>query len=152
MTEVVFYHLTEMKLEQALPDLLERSLGRGWKVIVQTISQDRCDALDEHLWTFKEDSFLPHAAQGKNGVESQSQPIWITTSTANENSAQVRFLVDNAVPGTIDEYERAIYMFDGHDEDAVTGARERWKIDKAAGHSLTYWQQEDGKWVKKAQS
>ena len=36
MAEVLFYHLTESKLEEALPPLLEKSVERGWKVAVQT--------------------------------------------------------------------------------------------------------------------
>jgi DNA polymerase-3 subunit chi len=35
MTEVLFYHLTESKLEDALPPLLDKSVERGWRVAVQ---------------------------------------------------------------------------------------------------------------------
>ena len=52
MTEVLFYHLTESTLEDALPGLLEKSLERGWKAVVQTGTEERRDALDAHLWTF----------------------------------------------------------------------------------------------------
>ncbi|MGG2476032.1 DNA polymerase III subunit chi, partial [Rhizobium sp. BR5] len=61
MTEILFYHLTESKLEDALPPLLEKSLERGWKVAIQTVDEERRDFLDTHLWTFRDDSFLPHA-------------------------------------------------------------------------------------------
>ena len=47
MTEVLFYHLTQSRLEEALPDLLEKSLGRGWRVVVQFSSEERRDALAE---------------------------------------------------------------------------------------------------------
>ncbi|MFZ0116056.1 MAG: DNA polymerase III subunit chi, partial [Xanthobacteraceae bacterium] len=52
MTEVLFYHLQEQPIEKVLPNLLERSLERGWRVVVQASSEDRVDALDAHLWTF----------------------------------------------------------------------------------------------------
>ena len=61
MTEVLFYHLQDMSLENVLPPLLEKSLERGWRVVVQSTSEERADALDAHLWTYRDDSFLPHA-------------------------------------------------------------------------------------------
>ena len=61
MTEVLFYHLQNMSLESVLPPLLEKSLERGWRVVVQSTSQERTEALDAHLWTYRDNSFLPHA-------------------------------------------------------------------------------------------
>ena len=46
MTEVLFYHLQNMTVENVLPPLLEKSLERGWRVIVQSTSQERAEALD----------------------------------------------------------------------------------------------------------
>ncbi|MFD0915679.1 DNA polymerase III subunit chi [Pseudahrensia aquimaris] len=150
MSEVLFYHMTQTRLEQTLPGLLERSLERGWRVVVQTTSNERRDALDAHLWTYRDESFLPHAAQGGSDAPDQ-QPIWITCEDDNPNGAHVRFLVDGAVHDDLASYTRAIYMFDGHDEQAVQGARARWKAEKEAGHDITYWQQDDeGRWQKKA--
>ena len=45
MTEVLFYHLQNMLIENVLPPLLEKSLERGWRVVVQSTSQERADAL-----------------------------------------------------------------------------------------------------------
>ncbi len=146
MTEVLFYHLTEHTLERALPGLLDKCLERDWKVVVQTGSQERCKALDSHLWTWRDDSFLPHAMEGDGALH----PIWLTTETDNPNGAAVRFLVDGAEPGDLSAYTRAIYMFDGHDNEAVAQARARWKAEKEAGHDITYWQQNmGGGWEKK---
>jgi DNA polymerase-3 subunit chi len=60
VTEVLFYHLQAQPVERVLPVLLEKSLERGWRVVVQSPSEERVDALDAYLWTFQEDSFLPH--------------------------------------------------------------------------------------------
>ena len=151
MTEVLFYHLTEHTLERALPGLLERSLERGWKVVVQAGTEAHRDTLDNHLWTYRENSFLPHGAEGTANSEPKNHPIWLTTTTENPIDAEVRFIVTGAVPAKTDTYERVIYMFDGRDDDAVSDARERWKIEKESGHDLAYWQQdEEGRWAKKA--
>jgi DNA polymerase-3 subunit chi len=149
MTDVLFYHLTESTLEDALPGLLERSVQRGWRVVVQTGSEERRDALDSHLWTFRDDAFLAHAPD--NEPHAADQPILLTTSVESLNSAQIRFLVDGASPPDLGTYERAVFMFDGHDADQLEAAREHWKAMKSAGHAVTYWQQTpDRRWERKA--
>ena len=149
MTEVLFYHLTESTLEDALPGLLERSVDRGWRVVVQTGTEERRDSLDQHLWTFRDDSFLAHATDREQHVA--EQPILLTTGDANQNAAKIRFLVDGALPPDLAAYERAVFLFDGHDAVQVEAARGHWKTMKAAGHSVTYWQQSaDRRWERKA--
>jgi DNA polymerase-3 subunit chi len=149
MTEILFYHLTESTLEDALPGLLERSIGRGWRAVVQTGSEDRRDALDQHLWTFRDYSFLAHASDRE--AFPAEQPILLTTGDGNQNDAQIRFLVDGAEPPDLRSYERAVFLFDGHDTAQVESARQHWKTMKSAGHAVTYWQQTaDKRWERKA--
>ena len=149
MAEVLFYHLTESTLEDALPGLLERSVERGWRAVVQTGTEERRDVLDAHLWTFRDDSFLAHATDRE--PHPAEQPILLTTGEGNPNDAQIRFLVDGAAPPDLSGYGRAVFLFDGHDSGQVEAAREHWKAMKAAGHAVTYWQQtEDRRWERKA--
>lgn len=148
MTEILFYHLEGQPLERVLPVLLEKSLERGWKVVVEVGSTERAEALDTALWTYRDDSFLPHALAG--GEMDADQPVLITTDGANPNGAQVRFFADRAVPQNGEGYERLVYLFSGHDPDAVTEARAAWRA-LGNGNTLTYWQQdENGRWLKKA--
>jgi len=147
MTEILFYHLESQPLERVLPVLIEKSLERGWKVVVETGSDERAEAIDNLLWTFRDDSFLPHARAG--GSEDAAQPVLITTQPHNPNHADVRFFVDRAVPQSGEGYQRIVFMFSGHDPDAVTEARTAWRALRD-GNEVTYWQQEAGRWVKKA--
>jgi DNA polymerase-3 subunit chi len=150
MTEAVFYHLVRKPLERALPELLEKSYERGWRVVVQAASEERVEALDAHLWTYRDDGFLPHGTARDS--EAAAQPILLTASDHNPNSATVRFLIDGvAFPGDAASYERLVLLFDGEDEEAVAAARERWSEAKAQGFAVAYWQpDEHGRWVKKA--
>jgi DNA polymerase-3 subunit chi len=149
VTEVLFYHLTESALEAALTPLLEKSVARGWNVVVQTGSEERRDALDAHLWTFRDDSFLAHGTDRE--LHTADQPILLTTATGNPNAAQIRFVVDGAEPPPIEGYERVVFMFDGHDQGQLEAARTHWKAMKAAGYAVTYWQQTpQGTWERKA--
>jgi DNA polymerase-3 subunit chi len=149
MTEVLFYHLEHQPLERVLPTLVERSLARGWRAVVQAGSDERVDALDTLLWTYTEESFLPHGTR-KDGNPAE-QPVFLTTEAENPNAANVRFMVDGAELGEHAGYDRIVFMFDGRDESAVAQAREQWKAAKGAGCEVTYWQQSpEGRWEKKA--
>lgn len=150
MAELLFYHLTRRRLEQVLPELLEKTLQRGWRAVVKGGSEERIDALNGALWTYGRASFLPHGVKA-DGF-SDRQPIYLTTGDERPNGAQVLFLVDGADTYDAASYERVCDLFDGNDEEAVGAARARWKKAKDAGHTLTYWQQsESGGWVKKAE-
>jgi DNA polymerase-3 subunit chi len=150
MTEVLFYHLQRQPIERVLPMLLEKSLERGWKVVVQTASDERVEALDAHLWTYRDDGFLPHGTARE--AEAPLQPVLLTTGDDNPNGANVRFLIDGApMPEDAASYQRIVLLFDGEDEDAVAEARTRWTQAKAQNFDATYWQADDeGRWVKKA--
>jgi DNA polymerase-3 subunit chi len=148
MTEVRFYHLQRKTLEQALPELLDKALRRGLRSVVRTASEERAEQLAQHLWTFRPDSFLPHGTRRDgNGPD---QPVWLTAEDDNPNGATALFLVDGARCATLDSYALCCDLFDGADPDAVAAARRRWAEAKQAGHSLTYWQQTDKGWEKKA--
>lgn len=146
MTEVLFYHLQKRSLEEVLPGLLEKCVERGWKTIVQTGSTERRDALDSHLWTYTDESFLPHATTW----DGEDLSIFLTAEPETPPGASVRFLVDRAAPPDLTGLTRAVFVFDGNDPDALIDARARWKEVKAAGLDATYWvQDERGRWAKK---
>ncbi|HUC50287.1 MAG TPA: DNA polymerase III subunit chi [Xanthobacteraceae bacterium] len=146
MTEVLFYHLKGQTPEQVLPALLQKSLERGWRVVVQAASEERVEALDAHLWTWRDDSFLPHGTA--RDAQAAEQPIVLTAGEENPNHAAVRFLVDGTeLPENASGYQRIVMLFDGDDPDAVEAARARWSRAKAEGAEVTYWRaDENGRW------
>ncbi|MBS7788902.1 DNA polymerase III subunit chi [Roseococcus sp. SDR] len=146
MTEIGFYHLTRSTLEQALPRLLGRVLALEQRALVLCASKDRMASLDDALWTCAEPDWLPHGTR-----EGSVQPIFLTTEDAPPpNGAQHLFLTEGAESAHLPLYARAFDLFDGGDENAVAAARRRWSAAKAAGHALTYWQQGERGWEKKA--
>ena len=148
-TEIYFYHLERRLLEDVLPNLLERSLERGWRAAVQAASEERVEALNTLLWTYREESFLPHGTARDGSPE--AHPIYLTTTEDNPNGARVRFLVDGAALGDVSPYARVVFIFDGRDADAVARARDDYKAAKVAGHAVSYWQQDEGgHWQQKA--
>jgi DNA polymerase-3 subunit chi len=150
VTEVRFYHLLEQRIERVLPQLLEISLDRGWRVVVQAASDERIEALDAHLWTYREDSFLPHGTA--RNADAADQPVLLTVGEGNPNNANVCFLIDGApLPEDAARYDRLVLIFDGNDDEAVVRARQQWAQAKEKGFDASYWQPDDsGRWVQKA--
>ena len=150
MTEILFYHLQGQRLEGVLPALLEKSLQRGWRVVVQGASEERIEALDAQLWTYRDDGFLPHGTWREQGAA--AQPVLLTLTEGNPNGSNVRILIEGApMPADPENYQRIVLLFDGDDEEAVAAARSHWSEARTRGFEVTYWQpDESGRWVKKA--
>lgn len=146
MTEILFYHLKGQTPEQVLPALLQKSLERGWRVVVQAASEERVEALDAQLWTWRDDAFLPHGTW--RDAEAARQPIVLTPHDGNPNGAVVRFLVEGAsMPDNASAYQRVVFLFDGDDPEALEAARAHWSNAKSAGFEVTYWQADErGSW------
>jgi DNA polymerase-3 subunit chi len=146
VADIGFYHLTRTGPDQALPQLLGRTLAAGQRALVLCVSEERVAALDAALWQCADPDWLPHgtAADG----DADLQPIWLTTDDASPNGARFLFLIDGAQSGRLDAFDRVFDLFDGNDETAVAAARERWIAAKAARHSLTYWKQGPRGWEK----
>jgi DNA polymerase-3 subunit chi len=146
--EVWFYHLERSSLDQVLPELLEKTLARGWRALVRSPSTERLDHLDGWLWSFRDDSFLPHGLAGE--PHEADQPVLLTAGLAAANGAQALFLLDGAEPGELDGFARCLILFDGRDEAALAAARARWKAFKATSLPVSYWKQTERGWEKSA--
>ena len=146
--EVWFYHLERTGIDQALPELLEKTLTRGWKAIVRARQPERVEHFDGWLWTYRDESFLPHAPAAEPGAG--RQPVLLTTDFDNPNSADALFLVDGAEPGDLTGYTRCVVLFDGADQDQVVTARGQWTAIKAQGFPVSYWKQLARGWEKVA--
>jgi len=150
VAEVLFFHLQGRPLEAVLPTILSRALSRGQKVAVEVGGPERLAVLDDHLWSYADDSFLPHVTAAE--PDAAANPVVLTTQPGNPNGAQVRICADGVrIPDAMDAYERVVLIFDGDDPEALGAAREDWRRVKAAGHAASYWQQDEtGRWEKKA--
>ena len=146
--EVWFYHLERTGLDQALPELLEKTLQRGWRALVRAATPDRVEHLDGWLCTYRDDSFLPHAPAEEPGAA--RQPVLLTTGFENPNEADALFLVDGAEPGDLDGFKRCVVIFDGGDPDQLARARSQWSAAKAKGLPASYWKQQARGWEKQA--
>lgn len=148
MTEIRFYHLRSRTAEQALPGILQKTMDTGRRVVVRCNNEQAVAALNDYLWVFNPDSFIPHGS-AKNGYAA-NQPVWLTAGNDNPNGADILILTGGAGNDGVEKFGLCCEMLDGRDEEAVTAARARWKEYKEKGFAVAYWQQNDkGGWEQK---
>ena len=143
MVQLGFYHLTRTTPDQALPELLGRTLAAGQRAVVLAGTEARVAVLDKALWAAEKPDWLPHGS-ARTG-HAALQPIWITARIECPNGARFLFLLDGA-EAPLAAWERVFDLFDGQDEAAVAAARRRWLAAKAEGHDLAYWKQTGAGW------
>jgi DNA polymerase-3 subunit chi len=154
VTETLFYHLERRNLDDVVPELIERSLSRGWRAFIRTESAERAEAIDSLLWTYNDQTFLAHAQSGDG--DAARQPVLISVEENTANKADVMFLVGGAEPpawdgATVNSLSRLVLLFDGRDPEMLGRAREAWKKARAAGHDVTYWKESpSGRFEKQA--
>ncbi|HCR65277.1 MAG: DNA polymerase III subunit chi [Oceanicaulis sp.] len=149
MAELWFYHLENASIDQALPELLTKLTERGGRALVCSQEEARLDHLDAHLWTFREDSFLPHGRE--SAPQPEDQPILLSDGTDNLNKADMLFCLDGADPGDVSAWERVVVMFEASDETSLARARALWAAQKKSDIAISYWRQNEmGRWERKA--
>ncbi len=148
--EILFYCLERKSVEDILPGLLERTIERGWRAVVRVDSTERLSALDLHLWSYSEQSFLAHGT-AQTGYASR-QPIYLTTDDENPNGASVLFLAGGELPvqwdgGYFAGFNRVVVIFDGQNSETAGAAQVSWRNAQTSGHKAALWRQSpSGKW------
>ena len=144
MGAALFYHLTRAPLERALPVLLERALAQGWRVAVRGRTDAFLAKLDDALWEWPEDGFLPHGMDG-TGREA-AQPVLLTLGPAPGRECLMAVEGAEVSPEEVRGAARICILFDGRDPAAVEAARGQWRALTTAGCAAQYWSQEGGRW------
>lgn len=151
MGAVYFYHLTESPLDAALPMLVDRARGAGWRVLVRGSDRALLERLDALLWQGPPESFNAHGL-ATGGPQDALQPVLLGEAEATGFDCVMSIGGAGITAEEVAALERACVIFDGQDGAAVQVARGQWKALTDAGASAQYWAQDDGRWVKKAET
>lgn len=146
MAEIGFYHLTRSTVTQALPRLLVRTLAARQRALVLAASVAELDDLSTALWA--QPDWLPHGAHADGDPD--LQPIWLSTEPEPVNGARYLFLTQGAGMDKLTHFDRVFDLFDGKLARSVEAARMRWTSAKEKGHAVSYWQQTETGWQRKA--
>ncbi len=145
--QVDFYHLSLTPLDRALPQIAEKVVASGARLLIVTAQDERRRHLDRLLWSYAPDSFLPHGQAGTGNDE--RQPILIAADVAAANGARHIALVDGVWRDEALTFDRVFHFFD---DDSIREARLAWKaLADRDGVERRYWKQNDaGRWEQAA--
>ena len=133
-----FYHLKQPPLAAALAQLFEKCLERDWRVLVTSPDLGALSQVNKDLWTYKDDSFLPHGLSGDHDAD---QPILLSAEAENLNKAKVLALLNGFEAANDVPFERVMVVFEDGDAHARGMARTQYAAAKKAGQTVRYFQQ-----------
>lgn len=139
-----FYHIEQGSLDAAIAPLIEKCLDRKWRVVVVG-HEETVERLDRALWTWKDQSFIPH---GRARSDAANQPVLLSTEAVPANGAKVAVLLDGS-DADADQFERVMVVFDGGDEASRAKARQQFRTALDAGVPARYFQQDKAGWAEK---
>lgn len=113
--------------------LLEKAYLRGHRVFVYCSTEEEAFHLDEMLWTFKEDSFIPHNLLGE-GPE-PPPPIQIGLKEAPKRFNDILLNFTHEIPDFHPQFKRIIEIVD-HQEEHKQSSREHYRFYKQKGYQL----------------
>ncbi len=145
--QVDFYHLSLSPLDRVLPQIAEKVVASGARLLIVAGEDERRRHLDRLLWNYAADSFLPHAQAGSD--DDERQPVLIGADVAAANGARHVALVDGRWRDEALAFDRAFHFFD---DDAIQAARLAWRaLADRDGVERRYWKQNDvGRWEQAA--
>jgi DNA polymerase-3 subunit chi len=140
---VDFYHLAATPLERVLPRICERLLENEERLLL-VAGEEQLAQLDELLWTYSPDAFLPHGRA--EGRAPDKQPILLSEAVEPLNGATNIALADGVWRHEALAFARTFYFFDNSHLDTARGS---WRAVKANAEATPrYWKQDEaGKWV-----
>ncbi len=136
MTRVDFYQIndTETTLQFACR-LIDKIYSRGYRVHVHTGDPDSASALNDLLWSFRDDRFIPHCLYATK----ESAPIKIGVQEEPTEHQEVLINLSGAIPHFFSRFERVAEVVP-LDENSRSSARENYRIYKDRGYALDYHQ------------
>lgn len=145
--QVDFYHLTALPLDRALPQIAERVVAGGGRLLIVSAGEEQRRHLDKLLWSYAPESFLPHGLLGDGDEE--AQPVLIALDVNAANRARFVALVDGTWRDDALDFDRAFHFFD---DEQVREARAAWRtLGEREGVERRYWKQNDaGRWEQAA--
>lgn len=151
MSEISFYHLLYSTAPTAIVRLLHKALERDMRAILLCSNNDEVKQMDELLWTFSPNVFLPHATSNDDLPE--QQPILITSSVDHADNKADLLIAQGCSQGLeadyISSFTKIMDVFNGTNDNDVMNARNRWSAYKKQGYEMTYWKQsQNGGWSK----
>ncbi|WP_025732311.1 DNA polymerase III subunit chi [Carnimonas nigrificans] len=136
MTQIDFYVLPDTTLEARITfacRLAETINHKGYRLHLHANDEAAASEIDAALWTFRPDSFVPHALLGS--AEEEHAPITIGYSEPPCPGAEVLLNLADEVPGWFSRFERIAEIINQHQQ-VLVAKRKSWKMYKERGYPV----------------
>ncbi len=145
MTDIDFYILSAQEPQQRLDfacRLIEKAYRSRCKVLVQLDNQQQAKAFDELLWSYRDNSFVPHSliddTDNKKSVAAKpDENCSIYIAYGEQQSPYFDVLVNLAadIPSTFARYKRVLEVVIQQD-DVLSTTRNHYRFYKERGYPI----------------
>jgi DNA polymerase-3 subunit chi len=135
MTRIDFYQLNPQRhhYDQVVCRLCQKAYDSKQLTLLLTQNQQQSQHLDHKLWTYSDDSFLPHDGEETEGLVT---PILIHDDPDPKGNRQLLINLSTSVPIYFAQFERVIELVT---EDNKSQAREHYSYYKERGYPLSHF-------------
>jgi DNA polymerase-3 subunit chi len=113
--EINFYqvnNIVENGVAKSIAPLLLKILEDGKKALIYSEDTIMINSLDNGLWSFGKNKFIPHVTIFDQEFEPKKQPIFITNQEENHNQADYLILLDATSTKFTSNFLRIFYFYD----------------------------------------
>lgn len=134
MTRIDFYQINSDEAPLLFTcRLIEKVYRQGRRIYIHTMSMDQSVELDELLWSFRSDRFIPHVLQTTPGYS----PIKIGNDHEPEEHQDVLINLSQAVPDFFSRFDRVAEIVPLNKE-SRQNARQNYHFYKERGYNLRF--------------
>lgn len=134
MTRIDFYQLDPARhqVDQMVCQLCQKAYDSQQHTLLLTRDPGQSEHFDQRLWTWRDDSFLPHDRQEVDGM---TVPILIHDSPQARGDRHLLINLSDQVPEFFTQFERVLEFIT---EDNKMQAREHYRYYKERGYPLKH--------------
>ena len=146
MREIFFYNIESRDFLKDIALLTEKLFKEGIKVLIICPDDDVASIFDNFLWSFREESFIPHIVLERDSVQLETVIISKEQLDIVSFKALIVFKGSTVATDYCNKFEKTYYFFDDKNDNEKNLARTAWRESIKLGAKCKYWKFEKNKW------
>ena len=147
LEKAYFYNCSHRNIVADISWLTEKLYKERDSILICCKDQETVEVIDDFLWRYKEDGFIPHSIEKKE--RSSIYPVLITTDIDEEHKHNVLLALSGVLieEKNWQKFTKAYYFFDDQEIQEKENARLMWKTLSVLDVVRKYWVNKENKWV-----
>lgn len=137
MTKVIFVEVTASRIEMRACEIAEDTYAQGDRLQINALDEEQAARLDDLLWTYKPDNFVPHGFWKDTDNESD-QPVVITTRKERVPGIASLLTMDYCPVEMVQQFSKVIHVVVVDNQERLEASRRYWTLLKDAGFTLSH--------------